>query len=133
VLPDCRVLVTVPLATSPPRFANSSLSNAPWIAGAPGEHSKREELQKRSVLLINRQLVKHDYWNEELWLKVPLSEDRRRSRPFRYRVYIASISEAYFCAIGLRLSFIVGVSSSPPGNQSSLSTMNFLIASTFET
>ena len=33
----------------------------------------------------------------------------------------------------MRFSFIVGVSSSPPGSQSSASTVNFLIASTFET
>ena len=39
-------------------------------------------------------------------------------RPHRYLRYIASISSAYFSAIGLRLSFIVGVSSSPPGAQS---------------
>ena len=35
-----------------------------------------------------------------------------------YFEYSASISAAYFSAIGLRLSFIVGVSSSPPGCQS---------------
>ena len=36
----------------------------------------------------------------------------------RSQAYIASISAAYFAAIGLRLSFIVGVSSSSPGSQS---------------
>ena len=37
---------------------------------------------------------------------------------------------AYFSWIGLRFSFIVGVSSSPPGCQSSSSSLNFLICST---
>lgn len=50
-------LVTQPL--------NTALSNAPWIARNPGEHSKREELAKRSVLLINQQLCRHDNWDEE--------------------------------------------------------------------
>jgi len=40
---------------------------------------------------------------------------------------MASISAAYLAAIGLRLSFIVGVSSSPLGSQSSSSSVNFLI------
>ena len=44
--------------------------------------------------------------------------------------YIASIASAYFSAIGLRLSFIVGVSSSPPGSQSPATIVNFLICST---
>ena len=39
---------------------------------------------------------------------------------------------AYFAAIGLRLSFIVGVSSSPPGTQSPAHEVNFLICSTRE-
>ena len=72
----------------------------------------------------------------------PLIEGSPRMLPYAdgrahchraYLVYIASICEAYFSAIGLRFSFIVGVSSSPPGSQSSLRTVNFLIASTFET
>ena len=46
------------------------------------------------------------------------------------QVYIASIDSAYLDPIGLRLSFIVGVSSSPPGNQSPLTIVNFLICST---
>ena len=46
------------------------------------------------------------------------------------QAYSASISAAYFAAIGLRLSFIVGVSSSPPATQSSGSTANRLICST---
>ena len=37
---------------------------------------------------------------------------------------------AYFSSIGLRLSFIVGVSSSPPGCHSSGQHLNFLICST---
>ena len=36
----------------------------------------------------------------------------------------------YFSAIGLRLSFIVGVSSSPPGSHSVGRILNFLICST---
>jgi hypothetical protein len=43
----------------------------------------------------------------------------------RYESYRASISDAYFSAIGLRLSFIVGVSSSPPGSQSVGRILNF--------
>jgi len=50
-------LVTQPL--------NSSLSNAPWVARKEGDYSKRDELAKRSVLLINQQLVRHDHWDEE--------------------------------------------------------------------
>ena len=46
--------------------------------------------------------------------------------------YMASISAAYFSAIGLRLSFMVGVSSSPPGGQSDGMSVNFLICSTRE-
>lgn len=49
-------LVTQPL--------NSSLSNAPWVASDQDEHSKRDELARRSVLLINQQLVRHDSWDE---------------------------------------------------------------------
>lgn len=49
-------LVTQPL--------NSSLSNAPWVASDQEEHSKRDELARRSVLLINQQLVRHDSWDE---------------------------------------------------------------------
>ena len=44
--------------------------------------------------------------------------------------YSASISPAYFSAIGLRLSFIVGVSSSPPGSQSPSTSAKRLICST---
>ncbi len=51
-------LVTQPL--------NSSLSNAPWVATEPGGHSKRHELQLRSVLLINQHLCQHEEWNETL-------------------------------------------------------------------
>jgi hypothetical protein len=51
-------LVTQPL--------NSSLSNAPWVASDGNGHSKREELARRSVLLINQHLCQHDDWNEEL-------------------------------------------------------------------
>ena len=40
------------------------------------------------------------------------------------------MSPSYFSAIGLRLSFIVGVSSSPPGSQSPSTITNFLICST---
>src|ERR687889_248899 len=43
---------------------------------------------------------------------------------------MASISAAYFSAIGLRLSFIVGVSSSPPGSQSPWTMKNVLTCST---
>jgi diacylglycerol O-acyltransferase / wax synthase len=42
---------------------------------------------------------------------------------WRQPAYSASISAAYFSAIGLRLSFIVGVSSSPPGCQSVASSL----------
>ena len=49
-------LITQPL--------NSSLSNAAWVGQQPGDPSKREELAKRSVLLINQQLVRHDEWDE---------------------------------------------------------------------
>ena len=41
-----------------------------------------------------------------------------------------SISSAYFASMGLRLSFIVGVSSSPEGSQIVGSTVYFLICST---
>src|SRR3984957_5818313 len=51
--------------------------------------------------------------------------------PLPYPPYLPSISGAYFAAIGLRLSFIVGVNSSPPGSQSPLTIVNFLICSTF--
>jgi hypothetical protein len=51
-------LVTQPL--------NSALSNAPWSATETAESSKRKELAKRSVLLINQQLCEHDNWNEKL-------------------------------------------------------------------
>lgn len=51
-------LVTQPL--------NSSLSDAPWRSTAAEQLSKRAELEKRSVLLINQSLCQHDDWNEEL-------------------------------------------------------------------
>lgn len=44
---------------------NSALSNSPW-AGEDGLPSKRKELAKRSVLLINQQLCEHEEWNEDL-------------------------------------------------------------------
>ena len=50
--------------------------------------------------------------------------------PGAYLAYIASIAASYFALIGLRLSFIVGVSSSPPGSQSRSTIVNFLICST---
>jgi hypothetical protein len=51
-------LVTQPL--------NSSLSNAAWLRTQTSKHSKREELAKRSVLLINQHLCQHEEWNEHL-------------------------------------------------------------------
>src|SRR5215218_5564626 len=54
----------------------------------------------------------------------------RRAAERRAQEYIASISPAYFSAIGLRLSFIVGVSSSPPGAQSPRRIVNFFTCST---
>jgi Protein of unknown function (DUF1524) len=51
-------LVTQPL--------NAALSNAPWVRSATSPISKRAELAKRSVLLINQQLCQHQEWNEEL-------------------------------------------------------------------
>lgn len=50
-------LVTQPL--------NSSLSDAPWQANGREQHSKRDELAKRSVLLINQTLCQHEHWDEE--------------------------------------------------------------------
>jgi hypothetical protein len=50
-------LVTQPL--------NSSLSNAAWVSD-DGSPSKRDELARRSVLLINQQLCLHEEWNESL-------------------------------------------------------------------
>src|SRR5882757_5657471 len=44
--------------------------------------------------------------------------------------YSSSISAAYFWAMERRLSFIVGVSSSPPGSQNTGSTRRRLICST---
>ncbi|HEV7678915.1 MAG TPA: DUF262 domain-containing protein [Candidatus Dormibacteraeota bacterium] len=49
-------LVTQPL--------NSALSNAPWVAHREGAFSKRDELKKRSVLLINQRLCEHAEWDE---------------------------------------------------------------------
>jgi hypothetical protein len=51
-------LVTQPL--------NSALSNAGWSATDTGGASKRKELARRSVLLINQQLCEHAEWNEQL-------------------------------------------------------------------
>ncbi len=51
-------LVTQPL--------NSSLSNASWFSSVTSPHSKRAELAKRSVLLINQQLCQYENWNEQL-------------------------------------------------------------------
>lgn len=52
-------LITQPL--------NASLSNSAWISAESGQqHSKRDELRKRSLLLINQQLCHHDEWNEHL-------------------------------------------------------------------
>jgi hypothetical protein len=51
-------LVTQPL--------NSALSNASWLSSATSPHSKRVELAKRSVLLINQQLCQHEHWDEQL-------------------------------------------------------------------
>jgi hypothetical protein len=45
---------------------NSSLSNAPWQANSPKEHSKRVELAKRSLLLINQHLCQNETWDEDL-------------------------------------------------------------------
>jgi hypothetical protein len=45
---------------------NSAMSNAPWISDSPGKFSKRDELAKRSVLLINQQLCQNVTWNEAL-------------------------------------------------------------------
>jgi hypothetical protein len=57
-------LVTQPL--------NSSLSNAAWLKTGTSKHSKRDELAKRSVLLINQHLCQHDEWTE------PLIDERGR-------------------------------------------------------
>ena len=43
---------------------NSGMSNWPW-QGADGM-SKRAELRRRSLLLINQRLCQHDDWNEQL-------------------------------------------------------------------
>ena len=45
---------------------------------------------------------------------------------------MAAIESAYFWAIGRRLSFIVGVSSSPPGSQSPSTSVNRLMPSGLE-
>jgi hypothetical protein len=42
--------------------------------------------------------------------------------PYQWSVYRASISSAYLAVMGRRFSFIVGVSSSPPGAHGSLRT-----------
>jgi hypothetical protein len=51
-------LVTQPL--------NAALSNASWLRSPTSPNSKRGELAKRSVLLINQLLCQHDDWNEQL-------------------------------------------------------------------
>ena len=51
-------LVTQPL--------NAAMSNASWRASATSPYSKRAELRKRSVLLINQHLCQHDHWDEHL-------------------------------------------------------------------
>lgn len=51
-------LVTQPL--------NAALSNASWLVSPTCPRSKRDELAKRSVLLINQHLCQHDDWNEAL-------------------------------------------------------------------
>jgi hypothetical protein len=51
-------LVTQPL--------NTTLTNAPWTKTAASPVSKRDELAKRSVLLINQRLCQHDHWDEQL-------------------------------------------------------------------
>jgi hypothetical protein len=51
-------LVTQPL--------NASLSNISWLSSPTSPYSKRNELSKRSVLLINQYLCQYDDWNEEL-------------------------------------------------------------------
>lgn len=51
-------LVTQPL--------NSSLSNASWLSSPASLNSKRDELAKRSVLLINQHLCQRNDWNEQL-------------------------------------------------------------------
>jgi hypothetical protein len=50
-------LVTQPL--------NAAMSNAPWCPSATSSYSKRAELAKRSVLLINQRLCQHDRWDED--------------------------------------------------------------------
>jgi len=49
-------LVTQPL--------NARLSNAAWI-GRDGQPSKRHELDRHSLLLLNRELQVHDQWDED--------------------------------------------------------------------
>jgi hypothetical protein len=51
-------LVTQPL--------NAAMSNAAWFASEASPYSKRGELAKRSVLLINQRLCQHDHWDEDL-------------------------------------------------------------------
>src|SRR6185312_14422736 len=62
------------------------------------------------------------------------ARDLTRTRaPLDLRVqpaYIASIRAAYFSAIGRRLSFMVGVSTSLSGSHISARMVNFLICST---
>lgn len=51
-------LVTQPL--------NAAMSNAAWRASPSSPFSKRAELAKRSVLLINQRLCQHKHWDEDL-------------------------------------------------------------------
>jgi hypothetical protein len=50
-------LVTQPL--------NSSMSNQPWLKTETSAYGKRDELARRSVLLINTHLCQHEHWDEE--------------------------------------------------------------------
>jgi hypothetical protein len=62
------------------------------------------------------------------WLRT--LEVRSADNNYPPRAYSSSISFAYFSWIGLRFSFMVGVSSSPPGCQSWSSSLCLLIYST---
>jgi hypothetical protein len=43
---------------------NSSFPNASRLSSSTSPGSKRDELAKRSVLLIKQHLCRHDDWNE---------------------------------------------------------------------
>jgi hypothetical protein len=51
-------LVTQPL--------NAAMSNSSWCPSETSPYSKRAELAKRSVLLINQHLCQNDHWSEDL-------------------------------------------------------------------